>query len=93
MFIITLYSNRLECIVWTKDRSVIIKSELDIKRFYTLKLHYDPVVCGRPNLMNLCYSLAYKEQFSIQVNVEWLICKMHFQHIGTCALENLTVKD
>ena len=33
--------------------------------FCTLELHYDLVVCGSPNLIGLCYSLVYSEQFSI----------------------------
>ena len=28
-----------------------------------LKLNYNPVVCGIPNLIELCYFLAYKKHF------------------------------
>ena len=33
------------------------------KLFYDLKLNYNLVVCGTPNLIELCY-FAYKEHFS-----------------------------
>ena len=36
-----------------------------IKHFCGLALNYNLVTCSTPNLTELCYSLAYKECFSI----------------------------
>ena len=35
------------------------------KLFCDLKLNYNLVVCGTPNLIELCYSVAFKEHFSV----------------------------
>ena len=40
---------------------------LACKTFCALTLNYNLVVCGIPNLIELHYSLAYKERFSIYV--------------------------
>ena len=37
----------------------------NVKLFCGLMLNYDLVVCATPNLIELCYSLAYKEHFGI----------------------------
>ena len=55
-------------IIWTKAKmlSNMLQLVYDcIILFCDLKLHYDLVVCGTPNLIELCYFLAYKEHFSI----------------------------
>ena len=36
-----------------------------LKRFFTLSLHSDLVVRDDPNLIALCYSLAYSKQFNV----------------------------
>ena len=36
------------------------------KMFFTLSLHNDLVVCGSPNLIELCHSLVYSIQFNVQ---------------------------
>ena len=33
--------------------------------FFTLSLRNDRVVCGCPNLIELCYSLVYSKQFNV----------------------------
>ena len=38
-----------------------------VKLFCDLKLNYNIVVCGMLKLIELCYSLAYKECYSIYV--------------------------
>ena len=55
-------------IIWTKAELLSITFWLVydcVKLFCGLMLHYTLVVCGTPNLIELWYSLAYKEQFSI----------------------------
>ena len=54
-------------IIWTKAEllSNTLWLVFDcIKLFCGLMLYYNLVVCGTPNLIELCYSLAYKECFS-----------------------------
>ena len=55
-------------IIWTKAELLSITLWLVydcVKLFCGLTLNYSFVVCGTPNLIELCYSLAYKKQFSI----------------------------
>ena len=55
-------------IIWTKVQLLSITLWLvfnHVKLFCGLMLNYNLVVCGTPNLIELCYFLAYKEQFSI----------------------------
>ena len=52
----------------TKDKLLSIMLWLvydHVNLFYGLMLNYNLVVCGTPNLIELCYSLAYKQPFSI----------------------------
>ena len=54
--------------IWTKAELLSITLWLVYdcaKRFCDLTLNYNLVVCGTPNLIELYYSLAYKECFSI----------------------------
>ena len=37
-----------------------------LKLFFNLSLHNDLVVCGSPNLIELCNSLMYNKQFNVQ---------------------------
>ena len=55
-------------IIWMKAELLSITLWLvynHVKLFCDLTLNYNLVVCGMPNLIELCYSLAYKECFSI----------------------------
>ena len=55
-------------ITWTKAKllSIMLWLVYDrVKLFCDLKLNYNLVVCVMPNLIELCYSLAYNEHFSI----------------------------
>ena len=57
-------------IIWTKAKLLNIMLWLvynRVKLFCDLILNYNFVVCGMPNLIELCltYSLAYKVHFSI----------------------------
>ena len=55
-------------IIWTKAKLLSITLWLvydRVKLFCDLKLNYNLVVCVTPNLIELYYSLAYKEHFSI----------------------------
>ena len=55
-------------IIWTKAKlfSIMLWLVYDcVKLFCGLTLNYNLVVCGTPNLIKLCYSLANKECFSI----------------------------
>ena len=55
-------------IIWIKAKlfSITLWLVYDcIHLFCSLTLNYNPVVCGTPNLIELCYFLAYKEYFSI----------------------------
>ena len=55
-------------IIWTKAELLNITFCLvydRVKLFCGLTLSYNLVVCGKPNLIELCYSLAYKECFSM----------------------------
>ena len=36
-----------------------------LKCFFTLSLRNDLLVCGSPNLIELCYSLVYSKQFNV----------------------------
>ena len=38
-----------------------------VQLFCDLMLNYTLTVCGTPNLIEVCYFLAYKEHFSIGV--------------------------
>ena len=45
---------------------LLIKLQLIYNRIkHFIDFNNDPVVCGMPNLIELCYSLAYKENISI----------------------------
>ena len=55
-------------IIWTKAKPLSITLWLvfdHIKLFWGLMLNYNLVVCGTPNLIKLCYFLAYKECFNV----------------------------
>ena len=55
-------------IIWTKAELLNITLWLvydPVKLFCGLTLNYNLVVCDTPNLIELCYSLAYKECFSV----------------------------
>ena len=55
-------------IIWTKAKllSIMLRLVYDrVKTFCGLTLNYNLVVCNMPNLIKLCYFLAYKERFSI----------------------------
>ena len=55
-------------IIWTKAKllSIALRLVYDrVKLFCGLTLNYNLVVCGMPNVIELGYSLAYKEHFSI----------------------------
>ena len=55
-------------IIWTKAKLLSITLWLvydRVKLFCGLALNYNLVICSTPNLIKLCYSLAYKERFSI----------------------------
>ena len=55
-------------IIWAKTKLLSITLWLvydHVKLFCGLKLNYNLVVCVTPNLIELCYSLAYKECFSM----------------------------
>ena len=55
-------------IIWTKAELLSITLWLVcdcVKLFCGLTLNHNLVVCGMANLIELCYSLAYKERFSI----------------------------
>ena len=54
-----LYGQRLKCIALCYGWFCVKKL------FCGLALNYNLVVCGTPNLTELCYFLAYKECFSI----------------------------
>ena len=54
--------------IWTKAKllSITLWSVFDrLNLFCGLMLNYNLVDCGTPNLIELCYFLAYKEHFSI----------------------------
>ena len=54
--------------LWTKAKFLSIMLWLVYDRvnlFCGLMLSYNLVVCGMPNLIELCYSLSYNEHFSI----------------------------
>ena len=38
----------------------------------------------------ITYVCSFMHIYGVCMYVEWLICKTHFWHIGTCATENLT---
>ena len=38
-----------------------------LKHFFTLSLRNDLVICGSPNLIELCYSLVYSKQFNVYI--------------------------
>ena len=50
-----------------------------------------PVVCGMPDID--CSLAQFSIYVLLWVYVEWLICKMHFWHIGTYIQVCLTVKE
>ena len=55
-------------IIWTNAKLLSITLWLVyncVKLFCGLTLNYSLVVCGMPNLIELCYFLAYKEHFSV----------------------------
>ena len=55
-------------IIWIKAELLSITLWLlydRVKLFCCSMLNYNLVVCGMPNLIGLCYSLVYKECFSI----------------------------
>ena len=55
-------------IIWTKAKllSTMLWFVFDhVKLFCGLTLNYNLVACGTPNLIELCYFLAYNERFSI----------------------------
>ena len=73
---IYLYLHRLirlaVSIIWTKAKLFSIMPWLvyeHIHHFCNLKLNYNLVVCGMPNLIKLCYFLAYKEHYSIHSSI------------------------
>ena len=42
---------------------------------FTLSLSNDLVVCGSPNLIELCYSLVYSKQFNVYfMGVHGIVC-------------------
>ena len=71
LFAIDLYLGLLDWLflfIWTKAELLSITLWLVydcVKLFCGLTLNYNLVVCSTPNLIKLCYSLAYKECFSI----------------------------
>ena len=62
-----------------------------VKLFCNLKLNYNLMVCDTPNIIELCYFLAYEQHFSM-VYMIWFICKMRVQHMYAFPSENLAIK-
>ena len=48
-------------ILWTEAKVFSIMLQLACDRVNYLKLQYNLLVCGTPNLIELCYLSAYKE--------------------------------
>ena len=48
-----------------------------LKRFFTLSLRNDLVICSSPDLIELCYFLVYSKQFNVYcsfMDAHWIVC-------------------